>query len=972
VTLTELFLFYGETREDLCRSLSKNLSSIQGQAAHVVTIVASTESDLQAKRTKALTKLQNPVCQEIQDVSGIYYFANKLQGKLAYLFPGEGAYYDNMLEDVRRHFPIVSDFFSFCETLKSGQKKESGSLGFAISSITTANWALFHLLSKFGLKADVAAGHSMGELAALGTSGYLETDPNFFERTNHIIDSLGCQKTEEATLFAVGAGKETVSSFQASGIYVAMDNCPHQCVAVGNKEAMARFEGELQRQNIFYELLPFHRPYHTELFLPHLEQLNTMFDNATFRKGAIPVYSCTTARPFPSDPAEIRQLAVSHWASPVRFCEMIEQMYQDGVRLFVEVGPRGNLSAFVRDILRGRPFASIASNVKHRSGVTEINHLVGQLIAHGVPLNIEERVTRTEVMKRYCQVMEQFLDLQEAYMLGRLQKKQAPRSLPLLGDIIHLESGKRVTMRRKMDLKVDLFAMHHTVGGRTLSKVDPEQSGLPLVPGTFILEMMAEAATLLVPHTKVVSLKDIRMMRWIAYEEDNPTTVEITATRLDDRVHIEIHDLEAIIFSGTVVCADLYPTPPQVQEFVLTNERKCSISLEVMGQNLFHGPLFQGVCSTDRIGDEGIESTVRVLPRESLFRSHSAPEFLLDPVLADVSMHPFVSWHLEQPDQSGRILLPAAIESFDIYGPPPPVGSRITSRGRITGTSTRHFTHEVDALLPDGTLLFQIRNAKFWRFYVPFGKVNFHGPKDEYFLSTEYPLITEHVPQTAAVRLDIPVDLKAAGMRHVTAKVTLSPQEQELYKNMQGSDTRLEEWLFGRIAAKDAIRLSWKKEHGEKLFLADIEIEADPYGRPVGRLRERSESLPAVSITHTNGIVFALASFSPHVGIDIELITPRTESFEEMAFDADERLLLNHCGANRAEWIARFWCAKEAVAKALGVGLFEGPRTLAVREKEHKTLLLEFRDQLFSAHTYRDGDLIIATSFCTKAISCKN
>src|SRR5262245_66251915 len=84
---------------------------------------------------------------------------------------------------------------------------------------------------------------------------------------------------------------------------------------------------------------------------------------------------------------------------------MIETMYADGVRLFVEAGPRGNLSAFVEDILRGKSFAAIPANLPRKSGPTQINHMVAQMVAHGVELNLgalyegrgaEDREQRTE------------------------------------------------------------------------------------------------------------------------------------------------------------------------------------------------------------------------------------------------------------------------------------------------------------------------------------------------------------------------------------------------------------------------------------------------------------------------------------------------------------------------------------------------------------------------------------------------
>src|SRR5262249_26254025 len=106
-------------------------------------------------------------------------------------------------------------------------------------------------------------------------------------------------------------------------------------------------------------------------------------------KPHTPIYSCSTGARFPDDPAAIRQLAVNHWVSPVEFSRMIESMYADGVRLFVEAGPRGNLSAFTEDILRGRPFAAIPANLPRKSGPTQMNHLIAQLAAHHVPMNLE-------------------------------------------------------------------------------------------------------------------------------------------------------------------------------------------------------------------------------------------------------------------------------------------------------------------------------------------------------------------------------------------------------------------------------------------------------------------------------------------------------------------------------------------------------------------------------------------------------
>ena len=72
---------------------------------------------------------------------------------------------------------------------------------------------------------------------------------------------------------------------------------------------------------------------------------------------------------------------------------------------------------------------------------------------------------------------------------------------------------------------------------------------------------------------------------------------------------------------------------------------------------------------------------------------------------------------------------------------------------------------------------------------------------------------------------------------------------------------------------------------------------------------------------------------SSRVGIDVEPIVPRSPGFEATAFLPGERGLLDRVAAeDRAEWMARFWCAKEAMAKATGHGFVDGPSSVEVVE----------------------------------------
>ena len=72
----------------------------------------------------------------------------------------------------------------------------------------------------------------------------------------------------------------------------------------------------------------------------------------------------------------------------MRFRETIEALHDDGARVFVEVGPRGNMTSFMEDILRGRPSCAVAADLRRRSGTAQLNHLVGMLAVHDVELDL--------------------------------------------------------------------------------------------------------------------------------------------------------------------------------------------------------------------------------------------------------------------------------------------------------------------------------------------------------------------------------------------------------------------------------------------------------------------------------------------------------------------------------------------------------------------------------------------------------
>ncbi len=389
-------------------------------------IVATSRQDLLEKLEKAAKRLADPKSAKIRQADGIYYFRQQLaaEGKLAFVFPGEGAQYTNMLVDLSLHFPEVREVFDFADRayldhprgylpsellvppplFSSSERLWSMDLG--TEAVLSANGAMFRLLGNLGVQPDMMVGHSTGEHTALASAEAVQLEDEHeltasIRAVNRIFEEMKSEnRIPECMLLAVGGADhqhlEKMVAASEGRLYLAIDNCPNQVVLCGEPAAIDEVQRDLASTPAICQKLPFARGYHSPWFRVFSERLQDYFRAMRIGKPRLPLYSCVTAERLPDDPDEIRQIAASGWSRTVRFREAIEKMYQDGARIFLEVGPRGNLKSFIEDVLRGKNYLAVASNVQHRSGILQLNHALAILFAHGVPLRLEHLYSRRD------------------------------------------------------------------------------------------------------------------------------------------------------------------------------------------------------------------------------------------------------------------------------------------------------------------------------------------------------------------------------------------------------------------------------------------------------------------------------------------------------------------------------------------------------------------------------------------------
>ena len=136
-------------------------------------------------------------------------------------------------------------------------------------------------------------------------------------------------------------------------------NSPGQVVIAGAREAVERAGSALKERGARVMPLPVSAPFHSSLMKPAEERLAPLLAEISFADPAVPVYVNVDAAPVTTADAA-RDALVRQVSRPVRWEESVRRMVDDGVSLFVEIGPGKVLSGLIRRIAKGVPSVNVA------------------------------------------------------------------------------------------------------------------------------------------------------------------------------------------------------------------------------------------------------------------------------------------------------------------------------------------------------------------------------------------------------------------------------------------------------------------------------------------------------------------------------------------------------------------------------------------------------------------------------------
>ena len=264
------------------------------------------------------------------------------------LFPGQGSQTPDMRDLVAQR---DGELLERCIALVGEDPfpRAGESTRFAQPAIFCASLAGWDALALGGTAA--AAGHSLGELAALAAAGVLGRDDAL--RLVVLRGKLMAEADDSGSMLAlVGATEEDAEAVAAAaGVTVANDNAPGQVVLSGPREALARAE-ELARERCRRALpLDVAGAFHSPAMEPAAEPFRAALADTELHDGAFPVFSCASARPF----EDVRAELAAALTRPVRWRETVLALHEAGARRFVEVGPGKVLARLGKRILPDCP-----------------------------------------------------------------------------------------------------------------------------------------------------------------------------------------------------------------------------------------------------------------------------------------------------------------------------------------------------------------------------------------------------------------------------------------------------------------------------------------------------------------------------------------------------------------------------------------------------------------------------------------
>lgn len=284
-------------------------------------------------------------------------------GKIAFIYPGQGAQKSFMGQDFYNRYPACAAMFDKVEevldiSVKDLCFRENPLLDqtqYTQPAMVTTCLGITAVLKDMGIVPDMTAGLSLGEYAAIAAAGGMDyTDAIRLVRQRGIYMEEAVPSGKGAMSAVLGMEAEAIEKVleDFDDVFIANYNCPGQIVITGMKEGVEAASAALTEAGAKRCIpLVVSGPFHSVYLKEAGTKLREYMKDIAFRELRIPYITNVTAT-YVSDKDEIAPLLEKQVSSSVRWQQSVETMLADGVDTFIEIGPGKTLAGFIKKIDR--------------------------------------------------------------------------------------------------------------------------------------------------------------------------------------------------------------------------------------------------------------------------------------------------------------------------------------------------------------------------------------------------------------------------------------------------------------------------------------------------------------------------------------------------------------------------------------------------------------------------------------------
>ena len=283
--------------------------------------------------------------------------------KIAFVFPGQGAQYTGMGKDFYEQISVCKEVFEKASEVTGidipflcfEENSDLNVTEYTQIAMLAVEAAILKAVEERGIASEVNAGLSLGEYGALIASRVLSLEDAFKvirQRGKFMQEAV---PTGGAMAAVIGMEGEKIAQIcdETEGIVsVANYNCPGQIVITGEAEAVAKAGETLKISGARRVLLlNVSGPFHSAMLKDAGRKLADALKNVEIHPIETPYISNVTAE-YVTETEQVADLLTSQISAPVKWQQSVEKMIENGINIFIEIGPGKTLTGFLKKINR--------------------------------------------------------------------------------------------------------------------------------------------------------------------------------------------------------------------------------------------------------------------------------------------------------------------------------------------------------------------------------------------------------------------------------------------------------------------------------------------------------------------------------------------------------------------------------------------------------------------------------------------